>query len=506
MNNKRNYFLFWVAITLIAASAVYQRFHGLSPKSLWLDDVWAALLARSASVSFIFNADVPCSPCFILLLKVIVFVFGAGEAQMQILPFCVSLTMVFLFAYLLLRFTKMFSLSIIAAVFIAANPLITSYSLRVKPFILDSFIILLILLLSTRCLERKDKESLYFLSILSALAIFVSYVSLFLSVFAVGILHWRLLAEKNVPKKAVIVSCLGYYVLFLVMYVFLIKGRGNPSLYVYWKEYYIPVESAKSCAEFLKNKGLMFFKGAFISKFSWLAVFIPLGIFRLIFDKEKRPIGLSIVCFYASIIAAGVLKIYPIGGGRTDIFTFPISIFAAVVGVWTFAKRFKWSGVLLCAAVIVLFVKDSNTRAEYPNNFNKEAVQLLNKQEKSDDAIIIFPWANWAVGYYGKWKPLFVKVEDSTNGFFVEPKRHNTYVLRETWGGVDFRDSSDVITSQLAFMKNDQKRILYLACSVFDVSKKPHEWIIENIIARGYAVEYEEKFIDGCFMVFRKQS
>ena len=150
----------------------------------------------------------------------------------------------------------------------------------------------------------------------------------------------------------------------------------------------------------------------------------------------------------------------------------------------------------------MLYLNDVRDKISYPINSSRAVVELLQQHEKNGDTLIIFPWANWAVGYYGKWKPIFVNVDDSTNGFYMEVDRPNTYVLRETYKGIDFRRSPQVTSSQLKFLETNPKRVIYLATSILSA---PHRWIIEAIISHGYSIEYDGKCYDGCLMVFKKQ-
>lgn len=497
---------FWIIISGVVLISIYRRLGGIAPNSLWLDDVWCAALAKYGSVPFILTGKFPAPPGFILMLKAMGKLFGFSAFWLQMLPLFASVSQIFLIAYIVRKITKMDSLAVSAAIILAGNPTLASYSLRIKPFALDGLIVLVILALSLLSLEYKEKKYFILLSLFSAAAVFISFTSIFLSTFAVLLVHYRLFLsfENNKLKKIIAGSAAVYFLIVLILVAFFIKGRCNPSFYLYWKDFYIPIKGLKNIAVFLNDKGLILFKGAFFKNIQWMAIFIPLGIWRLICDKENRPIGYTVALFYIAIFMASALKNYPIGGGRTDIFTYPISVLAATAGVWHITRAIKIIPVLLLITILVFYLNDVRDKISYPINSSRAVVELLHQHEKDGDTLIIFPWANWAVGYYSKWKPVFVNVDDSTNGFYMGVDRPNTYVLRETYKGIDFRLSPQVMSSQLKFLETNPKRVIYLATNIL-VARAPHQWIIKTIIAQGYSIEYYGKCDDGCLIVFSKQ-
>ena len=105
------------------------------------------------------------------------------------------------------------------------------------------------------------------------------------------------------------------------------------------------------------------------------------------------------------------------------------------------------------------------------------------------DALVVHPWGNWAIGYYGPWPVTLVKVSDSTNGFFVHPARDHTLVLAESYEGRSFRDPVAIESQLSKLMSEPFSRIVYFG----DHGHWPEHQAIARAIARyGYVVTRQE--------------
>ena len=107
-------------------------------------------------------------PGFILMLKAIGILFGFSAFWLQMLPLFASVLQVFLIAYIARKIIKINSLAISAAIILAGNQTLASYSLHIRPFALDGLIVLVILALSLLSLEYKEKKYFVLLSLFSA--------------------------------------------------------------------------------------------------------------------------------------------------------------------------------------------------------------------------------------------------------------------------------------------------------------------------------------------------
>ena len=64
----------------------------------------------------------------------------------------------------------------------------------------------------------------------------------------------------------------------------------------------------------------------------WLPFIIGPGCLWLLARRPWRTLGLVVVGFYAAILLASALEVYPLGTGRSDIVAFPVSILLLASG------------------------------------------------------------------------------------------------------------------------------------------------------------------------------
>ena len=129
-------------------------------------------------------------------------------------------------------------------------------------------------------------------------------------------------------------------------------------------------------------------------------------------------------------------------------------------------------------------------------------VEKANKEIGDEDGLVVYPWTNWAIGYYGKWPARIIKAEDSSNGFYVHLLRPRTLVLHETYKGVNFYSDPHLAQNQLSeFLASGFNRLFYISSLK---KNNAHKWIVNYIIEQGYRKRVNEKYYDGNFMLFEK--
>ena len=143
-------------VALLGTSVVL-RVGGLGPTSLWRDDAWQALVARTDSWSDIVRIG-QTPPGFSLLLWLWLTLTGLSSLAAQALPFVAGVAAA-PFVYLLAARAGFGTAGAVSAgVGLAASPLHVVYSTRVKPFTLDSDISMLLTLLGIRVLDEPARR------------------------------------------------------------------------------------------------------------------------------------------------------------------------------------------------------------------------------------------------------------------------------------------------------------------------------------------------------------
>jgi hypothetical protein len=157
---------------------------------------------------------------------------------------------------------------------------------------------------------------------------------------------------------------------------------------------------------------------------------VPLAIVLMLLMRRTRLIGLALVLFYGGMLTLSAMEMYPLGGRRTDIFSYPITLLAIVAGIWAISR---WITFLPHAVLIIvvgwMILLPPRTTFIYPQQSDRRVVELLAEQAHDADGIIIGPRSNWAVGCYGPWPVELERARGSSNGFIVLPRRERLIAL-----------------------------------------------------------------------------
>jgi len=480
----------------IALLWLLARLPGFNPPSLWLDDEWVAVLVKSASLSFLFEVRPPVPPGFVLALKGVRALLGDGEWQLQLLALLAGAAQVVAIGWLVRRVTGHASLGLLAAALLAGNPVLATYSLRAKAYALDGLLSIVLVGLAAAALRSGRTGRFLWLCAAGCAAIFLSVPSLFVAGAMVNVAAAALLLRPPATaspagrpvapsRLRLLLGWAGFHLAVLAFYLAFVRGGRNASLLVHWRNFFVPTDDLSAAAAFLSGRGARLFTGAFPEGLPWLAALIPVGLARLLWRRDGRALGLAMAGLYAGVVAAAALRLYPIGGGRTDLYAVPISILLAACALSGHGRWSRWlppAAAALAAAHFLITLPSG--RSAYPEEGGRAIVERANEIVRDEDGLVIYPWSNYAVGYYGRWPVRLVPVADSTNGFYVRLERERTLVLHETLAGRSFEAGPDVVERQLIpFLADGPERLVYVAVKG---PTDPHAWIVRTIVSHGY--------------------
>ncbi len=478
-----------IGLMALTGSALAQRWGGLNPYSLWLDDQWVVALVKHATLNDLVELGPPTPVGFVVVLKAFDQVGGSGTWRMQLLPFVLGLAQIPLLGWLAFRMTGLASLGMFAATLLAGSRFFAVYSLRTKQFVVESFITLLLIALAMMWLRRRRRARLAVLLALAVLVLPVSFTAAFVGLVIVnGLLVHILLDRTGDWRGSRHLALIGgglYDALALTWIVLYQSGQASPALVRFWQGYYLPLDDFGAAWGFLTTRVSQFLTGALPDTLAWLAMSVPVAIVLLLCRRPTRTLGGVLALFYGGMLAASALHLYPLGGRRTDIFSYPITILAITAALWAIGRR--WRVVPIAAVVVAvteLLLLFPRAPIGYPPSPGRAAVELADDLAHEADAIVIAPHANWAVGCYGRWPVRLGRAPELTNGFFVEVDRPGTLVLRELLDGVDYRADRKVVHKQLeGFMQGRPRRVLFIT---LERRRRTDEWIAEAIRSHGY--------------------
>jgi len=267
--------------------------------------------------------------------------------------------------------------------------------------------------------------------------------------------------------------------------VWFLAGRGNPGLYDHWREFYLPILETSRLPAFLAGAGRRAFTLAFPETLAAAALLVPAGIAALILDRSTRPLGAAVLAMYVGVASASAIGRFPVGGGRTDLFSYPVTLLCVAAALGAIPRRRRLvHGAAALAAIAALAWTLRDAPVEYPPTGAATIVRRVASVIAPDDGLVIYPWSNWAAAYYGPWPSRLVEVADSTNGYYADLDRPHTLVLRESADDVRFDAGPQVVTSQLErYLPGAPPRVYYVALYG---PPAPNDWAVRAFRAHGY--------------------
>jgi hypothetical protein len=502
---------YFLAIVGACAVAVLLRAPAIAPSYLWLDDQWVAVLVRDASIRDLIRFAPPVPFPFVLLLKAIAAVFGDSPAALQAVPLLASLALVPATAALAQRITDSRVVAVTAAMFIAADPELARYSVRVKPFALDALATVLIAWVFVAAIRRPSGLALSRLGLLAAVSLLFSFATtisgaVFVHIAAfvavVVVLRRRPIESPHLLWGA-LYACAIFDLVAFSVFAFTARVHPTATVFSYWKDFYLPLESVALAWNFLASKGVAVFAGT-VPGLAARPTFalVCFGTLALVAKPRTRTAALSIVAVFGSLLIVSALEYYPAGGGRTDLFTHPLSAMLAAAGLYAMASSILpaaatsvrpatvalagIAGISVIAAIAVIAVIAPSSLVSYPRAGDRDVIEHAAASLSPEDTVIIYPWSTWAVALYSGWPVHLAAEPSSTNGFYAVPDRPRTLILHEERDGASFLSSATVAASQLEEMLSAgvPSRIYLIATRT---EERALAYIRDGLESHGYA-------------------
>jgi hypothetical protein len=413
---------------------------GLQPVSFYLDDQWVLNLVRDARWSFVWTTGVPTTPGFILLLKLAYLVPAHPHLTLQIVPVLAAIGQVILVAVLTRQVTGSRSMGVLAAMLLALNVNLGTYAVRAKHFTLDGLLVLGVLALAWRYTRAPGVRRL--LALAAACVVFpaFSFPTLFVAVVAVNVCALHLFRTMPAARtRAALITVL--FNVAAAAWVLFVKSRTNPGLNAYWQPCYLPITSGfAALREYFHITGVAGLSGVFPSLTVVLAFVAALGAAAILKDAKRRTMGIILVLFFVEAVVLSAARRYPLGGGRTDIYWYPVMTLLACCGL-TAATRAVARGrherlvpaVAGLVLVTCLILGRRGPEVAYPETGDRGVIEAACALVNPGDAVLIEGFSNYAVACYAPWDSEPRPVNDSTNGFSMFPKRERTYVIPESF-------------------------------------------------------------------------
>ena len=390
---------------------------------------------------------------FCALLKLFHLTVDDPELSLQLFPFLCSLAVLPAFGWLVTRLTGWRSLGILAAAFLAAAPLLWSYSAHVKPYPSDALCVTLLLIagLGTSALADARWQRLLWFGVGSFVAALLSYVSLAVSVLLIHLPLAAALRDSFAERRSLPLRSLGVVAVFdmliAALYFFRLRIQSRPDIHDHWSGRYLPIDSWQSVVHFFRKRGLEEFATMLpigreptarmeaVSAALFLAVMAG-GLSVLASRANRRLEGAFFVLFFVLLVGVSAAHAYPFGG-RPWIFTFPVFLalgaiaigcaFDAANRVLPRAESWLAGGTTAVALAIVVLLPPG---AVYRLDCGSKLVRALDAEARPDDLVVFSRQGQHMYGYYAtrEIEPVF---RNESKKFTFRPVGWKAQILEE---------------------------------------------------------------------------
>lgn len=484
---RREHVLFAAGVAAIVALAASLRLPGLAPPSLFLDDVWVALLAREASLADLLTLRPPHPAGFMALQILAHRLLPGAELSVQLVPFAASLALIPLGGWLVWRRAGSVSGGLLAAALLALNPTLSDHSVRVKPYATDALLSLVLVAVTLRCLAEPSSRRLWRLALLAPLAILLSYPAALAG--AVGFAVAFSSAALSTRDRGPLTRIAGVFVAAeATLGALFVLGQSNETLRSFWQTEFMPLETPAGALMFIASRTAFVILGSFPPGWRALGILAPLAVALLFRRRETRPAGALLAALWAAFFAAAAARLYPMDG-RTAAFAFPL---VALLAAWTISSVFRRASSPLVREAVPAFLAaaillTSAVPVTYPPFEDARLVRALVSEARPGDAVLLYPHANWGAAYYSGWSVRLVRADYYGTRYEARLLREGSVTLPGLPGYVDRPRVLDPALFEL--VSRNPARVLYLATHLEVDCCAAHVHIQQVLGASGYASE-----------------
>ncbi len=457
---------FYLLVALYTVSFLVRAIPGMQPASLWLDDQWVACLISSPAAAAL-NAGAPTPLGFLFAEKGIYDLLGPADWALQLLPLIFAILCIPTTAFLGNKIFESRYTALMMTMLASASSLLLTYSVRVKQYSGEALASSLFILLFAYHIKKPSVKlfTLLCISIFPFLSFSYAGIIIYCTCLHFSIFSWK----KREFIKYLLILLVTDTAIFLY-YLATMAEKRTTAMLGYWHDFFPSRFSIADLFHFILDKGQVTLAGVFIQEAGvgqqFIALLVLCGMGVLLLKKQTRMFGCIAWSVFLGCIVLSLLHIYPLGGGRTDLFLFPIIILSlgALLHAGVIACKKTWCHVLLTGLLgVALFAASGNIYASYPDVDDAQLVRELVRVAEPDDGVLVYPHANWAVGYYAPWNAVIQRTEYYAHGFAMLPQRNDTMVFPGGAAEIPYTAIPDTLLPSLGYyLSHPHKRIFLI--------------------------------------------
>jgi len=465
---------------------------GLDPDSLFLDDQWVGIALRDAGLGERIGLHLPMPLGFAALAGLPGLLVRDPDVALQIVPALAYLASLALFPVLIYRLSDNAWAAALGTAMLASAPLTAAFAVRVKHYTLDQLVTVGVLLVMIELFRPGSARRFLAWTLALALGVVLSFSSVFLAVVAIAttavtrrVGGWeghRERTEVTVIASLFLVSVAAFFGLF-------VRRASRPIMVEFWNDYFPVFDGWSGVSTFLSERVSAFLLFAMPPWAGLLVFLMPFG-FVWLWRSGHRAYCIALALFYGAVLAAAAVRAYPMGTGRTDIYSFAVTTLLICLGaVWVLdlvASRFVRNGVYAGAMLLLVASILLSPGAEYPSTDDRAVVEWTQERLGGGDALVLSPYAVFALKYFAAGPAELVPAEYYGHGFDVVPSRPLTYTT--SVGRWDLGDpaATDAELGRLRdFLSDAPARLVYL--ETYGVPDGRGR-VLNTIVEQGYGL------------------
>lgn len=411
MNEIKNKFkfknIYSLIICLIFIIAIGLRIYvcALNP-SLWFDEVALAMNVIDKTVLGCFGPLLltqAAPPLFLILTKIFVKIFGLHDFSFRIVSFLASIASVFLFYAVVKEYFEKNWTRVVALFIWATSVQLLTYTKEFKPYSLDVFFVLLLLIFFLKYNpEKYTYKKNMFLGTALAVVPWFSFGALFVMA---SYLFISLLKYFKSNLKKFLLFALPQLISIFVYGIFLHRFYTNSGMNNCWESFF--VETNSSIHSFLSLIALNFRIYYTQTTIPLLLVILIVVSSFLIFRKAKDKCAFLVLPVLL-IMVLHLFKIYPFFG-RVILFLYPFLLLLTFKAL----DLISWQKKILSIVVIVVYIAFFYFAGYFTNYFKyvlykdqycteelRPLLDIVKQNRKPNELICLLSSTEDAFNYY----------------------------------------------------------------------------------------------------------
>ena len=401
---KTIYLSRWFVVLIILIGIAARMRVYLSNRSLWGDEAALALvIIKNGYLDLLKPFGQAAPPLFLLTVKFLTEIFGNSEYVLRLIPLSASIISLFLFWYLSNKLLDKYMVPIAVGLLSFGGSAIY-YSDEFKQYSVDLMVTIIILIFVFNVYKNNfNLKSNLFFGTAGSIVVWFSHPSIFvLSAVTLSLFISVIIKEKfkSIKKLFYIVyAFLIWGLSFLLGWLFIVRATAHSGFYAFWGFAFAPMP-------ILSINDLLWYRNSIFATinipisihFPGIVIFLLFAGFIGFFKKKDKLLFFSTLLTFIFLLAASMLKAYPIWQ-RLILFTLPIFYILIARGLEELsAKINKKNVIIIILLVLLIFIQPigSTARTFFQPKLRTETRPLVEHilNNKSDGDIVYVYFTN----------------------------------------------------------------------------------------------------------------